>query len=64
MLIPDDTREELLDLIDKLDERIGLVNTYIENHDGINDSTYHAIDRLFVEVYNTLADLKELAKFS
>ncbi|MGK4040787.1 hypothetical protein AB0Y20_00700 [Heyndrickxia oleronia] len=63
-MIPDDTREELLDLIDKLDERIGLVNTYIEHHDGINDSTYHAIDRLFVEVYNTLADLKELAKFS
>lgn len=64
MLIPDDTREELLDLIEKLDERIGLVNTYIENHKGIKNSTYQAIDRLLVDVYNTLADLKELAKFS
>ncbi|PKR83544.1 hypothetical protein CWO92_18435 [Heyndrickxia camelliae] len=60
----ENTREELSDLTEKLYEEIRLVEVYIENHEGIKDSTWKDIEGLLSKVYNRLDKLEDAVKYS
>lgn len=57
-------QDELLHLVDKLDEEIGLIDTYVENHEGIKESTCKSIEKLIYKSYYTLNEIKEIIKYS
>lgn len=58
------TKDELLDLIDRLDGEIFRLNSYIEDNENIDHVTWRIIDTLINKANVTLSKIKESVKYS
>lgn len=58
------TKDELLDLIDRLDGEIFRLNSYIEDNENIDHATWRIIDTLIIKANVTLSKIKETIKYS
>lgn len=63
-MLSENSKEEMLDLLDKLDGQIYRLDSFIEDSEEINHALWLIIDRMISEINVTHSKIKNLVNYS